>query len=71
MGECPAHLMVDDAEVRAVWRARLAVHLRAIQKQRGLNAVLMPDLERVDTPFTAALVQAYHEGIEGLRKRGL
>lgn len=63
-------MMVDDDEARANWRARLAVHLRAIMKERGLNAVLLPDLERVDTPFTAALVQAYHEGIEGLRKRG-
>lgn len=64
-------MMVDDDVARANWRARLALHCQAIMKERGLNRVLLPDLERVDTPFTAALAQAYHEGLEGARKRGL
>lgn len=64
-------MMADDPQARAAWRAKLAAHLRAITKERGIHGALLPDLERVDTPFTAALVQAYHEGIEGLRKRGL
>lgn len=63
--------MVDDVEARNNWRARLDAHVRAITKERGLNPALLPDVARVDTPFTAALAQAYHEGIEGLRKRGL
>lgn len=64
-------MMVDDEVSRAAWRKRLARHLQAIMKERGLNLVLLPDLDRVDTPFTAALAQAYHEGLEGARKRGL
>jgi len=62
--------MVDDSDARRRWRERLAAHVTAIMADRGMKAA-QPDLERVDTPFTAALVQAYHEGIEGLRKRGL
>ena len=64
-------MMADDDQARARWRARLYAHCQAIMKERGLNAVLLPDLGRVDTPFTAALAQAYHEGLEGARKRGL
>jgi hypothetical protein len=64
-------MMVDDEVARSKWRARLHDHCKAIMKERGLNAVLLPELARVDTPFTAALAQAYHEGLEGARKRGL
>lgn len=58
-------MMIDDEEARTAWRKRFEEHVTAIMEQMGY----VGRFELADTPVTAAMVQAYHEGVERLRKR--
>lgn len=63
-------LMVDDAIAKANWRVLFQHHVTVIAKQRGIPMPRGWEFMLPDTPVTEAIVQAYHEGAEGFRKRG-
>lgn len=68
-----ARLMVDDDDAFAAWEAKLQAHVNAVLQQRGITWVhwfIRNDESPADREVSRALVQAYHEGVEGLRKRG-
>lgn len=58
-------MMVDDEQARAAWRAKFEEHVTMILRAQGHRG----QLRLVDTAMTWAMVQAYHEGVEGMHKR--
>lgn len=61
------YCMVDDPQALEAWKRKLEEHVTVIMHRRGAVA---GRFQLADGPVVAALVQAYHEGVEGLRKRG-
>lgn len=58
-------MMIDDEQARVTWQRKFEEHVTAILREQGHSG----RLRLVDTPMTAAMVQAYHEGVERLHKR--
>lgn len=56
MTETKMHAFLNDAKALAKWKANFDLHVLLIMKQN-------------DLPKAKAIVQAYHEGIDGLTKR--